>query len=895
MTRFSAAVSDSSDDEHDVHMVQDFKKSPVRSPPKLPEDHNVEAGSDEDIGVDQESDEESSEEDGSSDMQEDDLAPTRSRPTRNHVLTADSDDETEDGSENTSSCSASSSESDVDVSAQREDVSVIPWARQVGVDAQKMHVMQTSLFRIPEEAVAIKAMNRATRPQFKLPLTVRRKHSRDSIGDGLRMDSQERASFAHDIEPPPYRPSRKYARVEISASTVAGCEDGLVDAGLAFGRSFRVGWGPGGTLVHLGRLCAPSSQIDTSANSSVITKTIVPLFAGSHKEANVRLSRLLQHHLSKTPIVKDESGIPFADPSTELDFSSFVSLYPSSDHSDEQSLFRLGRALFDSIDLHLAPEITVDVRNRISAVRRKVALSDWLEEAVGYLVDADLKKHASGDSAACIYTLLTGNQIEKACEAAMDNGYVKLATLISQASGDFEFREDLTEQIQLWREQRIDVHIGESMRKIYALLAGILDVVEGSKTSSLEQCPDVDPIKGLDWKRTFGLHMWFSEPMDAPISQVFESYNRSRQESPYRVSPPLPSYLDTSSEPLPFNVPTPSPSDALFSLIRLHADPACSLSQALSPLSFGPSPGDYSLSWHLYIILSRCMRIRDFADRADPGRRRDAMDDDNEQDQHEGHSPSADLLASSYAHQLEQLDMLQEAVFVLLHIEGSAGREKAIKDLLHRSAEKLDEWMCSGILGSLKIPMAWVNEARAVYAIYEGKVFEAYQLYLNAGLYQQAHDLAVVELAPEAVIRQDLDLLISLFERIANQTVDGWHTRGKVYMDYAHAMTRIPELHASLTESAVPDAVEEQELDNFTRTVPRLINILPDVLSSPSDPRHKVALAEMISGLIAVLDIVKPLALSQSQIKLTSIDEATKLRHIQTTFFEKYMRSIQAS
>jgi hypothetical protein len=44
------------------------------------------------------------------------------------------------------------------------------------------------------------------------------------------------------------------------------------------------------------------------------------------------------------------------------------------------------------------------------------------------------------------------------------------------------------------------------------------------------------------------------------------------------------------------------------------------------------------------------------------------------------------------------------------HSDGS--REKAIKDLLHRSADKLDEWMCSGILGSLKIPIAWVNEAR---------------------------------------------------------------------------------------------------------------------------------------------------------------------------------------
>jgi nuclear pore complex protein Nup98-Nup96 len=68
-------------------------------------------------------------------------------------------------------------------------------------------------------------------------------------------------------------------------------------------------------------------------------------------------------------------------------------------------------------------------------------------------------------------------------------------------------------------------------------------------------------------------------------------------------------------------------------------------------------------------------------------------------------------------------------------------------------------------------------------------------------------------------------------------------------------------LRASLSEFTVPDAVEEQELDNFTRTVPRLINVLPDVLSNSSDPRHKVALADMISGLTAMLDLVKPLAL----------------------------------
>ena len=112
------------------------------------------------------------------------------------------------------------------------------------------------------------------------------------------------------------------------------------------------------------------------------------------------------------------------------------------------------------------------------------------------------------------------------------------------------------------------------------------------------------------------------------------------------------------------------PPDALFSLIRLFADPACSLSAVLKPFSFSPSPSDYRLPWHLYILMSRCLRMRDMADRGDVDERFDGAEEEPEV---EGHSPSADLLANSYAIQLEQAGMLQEAVFVLLHLEGSAG------------------------------------------------------------------------------------------------------------------------------------------------------------------------------------------------------------------------------
>ncbi|KAJ2959858.1 hypothetical protein NUW54_g14458 [Trametes sanguinea] len=213
--------------------------------------------------------------------------------------------------------------------------------------------------------------------------------------------------------------------------------------------------------------------------------------------------------------------------------------------------------------------------------------------------------------------------------------------------------------------------MSEDVRKIYALLAGVADTLQGSGGSGIEQCPDVDLAKGLDWKRAFGLQLWYGLPMDAPIAEVFEAYDALWKEDLSSVAPPAPWYAERAeSAESSWNLPSKADHPgALYSLIKLFADPACNLSAILSSFSFSPSPADYRLPWHLYILLSRCLRVRDLADRETPVRRSDDEDDDEV----EGHSPSADLLANSYAAQLEQLGMIQEAVFVLLHIEGSAG------------------------------------------------------------------------------------------------------------------------------------------------------------------------------------------------------------------------------
>lgn len=201
MARFSAITSDSSDDEQTPYTSQDAHKQPPGSPSRSvnmdqdPQSSGSEE--DEDIEVDEEEeDDEEDESEDTSDMDEDDLAVEKAPAprSRNHALVEDSDGEIQ--YKHTRSRSESSTSSDSDSEDARQGTTVASWAGRVGIDAQKMHVMQTSLFRMPEEAAALQAMNQPIRPRFKLSPTVSRKHSRDSVGDG-RLDSQEvRGSFS---------------------------------------------------------------------------------------------------------------------------------------------------------------------------------------------------------------------------------------------------------------------------------------------------------------------------------------------------------------------------------------------------------------------------------------------------------------------------------------------------------------------------------------------------------------------------------------------------------------------------------------------------------------------------------------------------------------------------
>jgi len=188
MARFSANITDSSEDEDELYLdqPQELPKQTERSRAPLPPPAEDDEDSDEDAASSSSS---------SSEMQEDELmtSPPRKHPIQTqNALIEDDDGEIRYAHEIHSRQTPFKKSPP---KQQRGDPTIIPWAQQIGVDAQKMHVMQTSLFRMPEEATAMKAMKQTPTMSAKRlllpPQPMNRKHSRDSDGDGLRMDPRE--------------------------------------------------------------------------------------------------------------------------------------------------------------------------------------------------------------------------------------------------------------------------------------------------------------------------------------------------------------------------------------------------------------------------------------------------------------------------------------------------------------------------------------------------------------------------------------------------------------------------------------------------------------------------------------------------------------------------------
>ena len=548
--------------------------------------------------------------------------------------------------------------------------------------------------------------------------------------------------------PPPaqeqqQRPLRPFTLVPLADSCANNHEGSLVDASLALGRSYRVAFGPRGEVVSLRGAYHNNNKSESSssvqaAKLHVDWIQLVVTGGGDDERAKRDAVRLLRLQLAKTDIYEpghpSAGAAPQAVPSGSLRFHDFANLFQSEQgagsldsaaaaaaakNDQEARLFRLGACLFDEIaDLALDQVVDPASHPYVEAIRRRRLISAWFEDAASSAVEADLtplpeaSPASPAASAKRIFALLSGHQISAACETAIESSNLRLATILAQLGPDAlatddTVRADVALQLEKWREYHVDTFVDDAYRKILELVSGNLGVSPGRE--------DLDPkgdgvdelhvLEGLEWKRALAAGVWYAVPRatgaavagaDAGLAEVVERYERAYRADP-RVAAPTPDYLLSSSSegnvsrpwpPPPSSSSSDAPLDPAFHLLKLFTSPTHPLEAALEPRNFGPSPLDYRLPWHLYMLISRVLQRRDWEDRMelpDEGRGGDSTSEDEDEAMAggggrveggdgsvltlEGNSVTADRVTEAYAMQLEAQGEWHWAAFVLLHIE----------------------------------------------------------------------------------------------------------------------------------------------------------------------------------------------------------------------------------
>ena len=510
------------------------------------------------------------------------------------------------------------------------------------------------------------------------------------------------------------------------------------------------------------------------------------------------------------------------------------------------------RALFDlqptPADIAALPE---SARESYETIGRRVRCSNWLSHITKPLLDSDLRRiSTSGSVEDTIFPLLVSNKRQKATVASVQSGNPRLATLLSQSCRGSRPLTGVLEQLRLSMTsgtEDMPVHY----RKIYALLSGALTMnvaPRGQRPSTVSE--------GLDWRRTFGLYLWFSDTPGTNLQEAVDAYVLAMTKSK-SIARPVPWYQGSSdlsgSEPAHF--------DFLFQLMSLLTQPTMSLEDALHPLGMSPSPFDARQSWLFYMLLSKSLQLSGFRSVSSHAK-----------------------LCQDYIFQLESLGLWEWAVFVALHLETAESREQTVRQLLERhvdlptrdsrmddrlSNEDLGRWAgesekSSFVVKTLCVPEEWLWVARATRAKYNGDLsIEVFSL-LKGGEHQKGHALILSKLAPTFILQEDLVSLGSLLAMVDQSKVTMWSTGGAIYQKYLDCCSdsegKLGRLRLGGKVSYASDLVPQQDLKDLEEEATSLLAQLPSLMSYKTDPASTlldIAVTEMASRCTRLLRDLK--------------------------------------
>ncbi|KAG5249766.1 PRECOCIOUS family protein [Salix suchowensis] len=529
----------------------------------------------------------------------------------------------------------------------------------------------------------------------------------------------------------------------------------IVDAGLFMGRSFRVGWGPNGVLVHCG---APVGSDDSQRFlSSVIHVEKVALDKVVRDENNkfrkelmgsfkLKLQKVVSNRLmlseicrSYIDIVERQLEVPGLSSSARLVLMHHVMIWELIkvlfSERENSGLSKSVGADNEEAMMQDLKESSLEVDQEALPLVRRAEFSCWLQESVCQRVQDEVSSLNESSYLEHIFLLLTGRQLEAAVEMSASRGDVRLACLLSQAGG--LNHDDIARQLDLWRSNGLDFNFIEKERvRLYELLSGN---IHGA----------LHDLK-IDWKRFLGLLMWYRMPPHTPLPIIFQTYHRLfvNGKAPY----PLPIYIDEG--PVDADVHfSEKHYDLSYYLMLLHANGEgefSSLKTMLSAFSSTHDPLDYHMIWHQRAVLEAV-----------------------------GIFTSKDLqvLDMGLVSQLLCIGQCHWAIYVVLHMP---------QNLFQYCETWSSDESQRQFIENLDVPLSWLHEAMAVYFSYHGDLSKALEHYLECANWQKAHSIFVTSVAHKLFLSADHSEIwrLAIAMEDHKSEIENWDLGAGIYISF---------------------------------------------------------------------------------------------------------------
>jgi nuclear pore complex protein Nup98-Nup96 len=455
-----------------------------------------------------------------------------------------------------------------------------------------------------------------------------------------------------------------------------------------------------------------------------------------------------------------------------LPFSTLKEQLSSERGSHEAAIYELLHVLFDTYEDDFSYDLSEDQREEYTHRIRRDRLSQYLAQI---LTAQAYPLSNVNDAAGAAFQHLTAHNIEAACETLVKAKDYNLALLVAQIDNvDAIFQQDMADQLVAWKDQNTLSEMTEDVRSLYELLSGntticlgkqtVVAVVDRATTFMISEKYD------LSWLQAFSLCLWYGPAKNSNIEDVIEDFTKKIQGG------------DELATPLAAD----GKEDPLWVVLRLYAqtrqldarrakagkeeDKKIAISPAdIQSLS---KPFEVGSTFNLLQALSRGLEVHQIEIKED----------------------AADQLAADYAFQLEAKGDLVAAVWALAHLSDDHKRGLMIVDLLCRHAAELDgpptdqntnsQW--DMLTTVLKVPEAWICQAKALYCRSTNARHEELHYLLLAEQWDEAHECLCRRVAPRLVIDEDYETLqgvIAAFGERPEKNVDDWNQGGQAYAD----------------------------------------------------------------------------------------------------------------